>query len=483
MRVYLFEETGFNQVVKMNNIYTKINNMQRHSNSYKRTVKRMTAFLLVVIVVLCAAGCKSTKSGGTVIPGSAVTPARKQGNISDITGNNKDRTLVGLLVAVDTSLKNMHFVDVESGTEYSVIYTGGTDIQDAYGKIKAASVMQPGEIYDVYCDKTGKALKIYGSKDAWERNDVSDITFDESKKNITIGQTVLTYTDNIFIRSSDSQISMAQIVKEDILTLRGIGDRLYSIVVDNGHGYIELTGIDAFVGGYITLGSNGFNKVTDNMMVTAPVGSYDVEIQNGDMKAVKKVTVRKDETTALDFSEYQTPATKKGTVNFQVTPANAVMTIDGSEVDYSKPVSLSYGRHSLVLQANHYTAYTETFVVNSDYTTKVIDMTSTSSSGTTSSTAKTTAASHTSGYSVKITAPEGAALYVDSVYIGIIPCTFSKTSGNRTITLSQSGYNNVSYTVSIPDTAGDMTYSFPAMTKVASSTEHTAAEPTASSSK
>ncbi len=33
------------------------------------------------------------------------------------------------------------------------------------------------------------------------------------------------------------------------------------------------------------------------------------------------------------------------------------------------------------------------------------------------------------------------------------------------------------------DTAGDMTYSFPAMTKVASSTEHTAAEPTASSSK
>ena len=201
------------------------------------------------------------------------------------------------------------------------------------------------------------------------------------------------------------------------------------------------------------------------------------------MKAVKKVTVRKDETTALDFSEYQTPATKKGTVNFQVTPANAVMTIDGSEVDYSKPVSLSYGRHSLVLQANHYTAYTETFVVNSDYTTKVIDMTSTSSSGTTSSTAKTTAASHTSGYSVKITAPEGAALYVDSVYIGIIPCTFSKTSGNRTITLSQSGYNNVSYTVSIPDTAGDMTYAFPAMTKVASSTEHTAAEPTASSSK
>lgn len=39
------------------------------------------------------------------------------------------------------------------------------------------------------------------------------------------------------------------------------------------------------------------------------------------------------------------------------------------------PVSLSYGTHTLTLQANHYTTYTETFVVNSDYKTMVIDMT------------------------------------------------------------------------------------------------------------
>jgi len=215
------------------------------------------------------------------------------------------------------------------------------------------------------------------------------------------------------------------------------------------------------------------------MMVTAPVGTYDVEIQNGDTRATKKVTIRKDDTTVLDFSEYIIPATKKGAVNFSVTPTSAIMTIDGSEVDYSSPVSLSYGTHTLTLQANHYTTYTETFVVNSDYKTMVIDMTATSTTSTSSSTTKTTAASLTDGYNVKITAPEGAALYVDSVYIGIIPCTFSKTSGNKTITLSQNGYNNVSYTVSIPNTAGDMTYSFPAMTKTSSTTEPTATTPTA----
>ena len=466
----------------MDNIYIKMNNvrmnMRKRYSLYDRTVKRMAALMLAAIVVVCGSGCASSDTGGTVIPGSAITPAPKQGNISDISGNDNDRTLVGMLVSVDTNLKNMYFIDVESGTEYSVIYTGATDIQDAYGKIKAAAVMEPGEIYDVYCSKTGKALKIYGSKDAWERNDVSDITFDDTKKSVTLGQTELTYTNYLQVTSGDSKISIAQIVKEDTLTLRGIGNKLYSIDVANGHGYLELTGIEAFVGGYITLGSRLFHKVTDNMMVTAPVGTYDVEIQNGDTRATKKVTIRKDDTTVLDFSEYIIPATKKGTVNFSVTPTSAIMTIDGSEVDYSSPVSLSYGTHTLTLQANHYTTYTETFVVNSDYKTMVIDMTATSTTSTSSSTTKTTAASLTGGYNVKITAPEGAALYVDSVYIGIIPCTFSKTSGNKTITLSQNGYNNVSYTVSIPNTAGDMTYSFPTMTKTSSTTEPTATTPT-----
>ena len=165
----------------MNNIYT-LNNIRKKGCSYIRLVKRMAALMLAAIVMVCQMGCGASNSSGILIPGSSITPAPKKGNISDIAGNNKDRTLIGMLVSVDTTLKNMHFVDIETGTEYSVMYTGGTDIQDAYGKIKAASVMKSGQIYDVYCDKNGKALKIYGSKDAWERNDVSGITFDETKR-------------------------------------------------------------------------------------------------------------------------------------------------------------------------------------------------------------------------------------------------------------------------------------------------------------
>jgi hypothetical protein len=88
--------------------------------------------------------------------------------------------------------------------------------------------------------------------------------------------------------------------------------------------------------------------------------------------------------------------------------------------------------------------------------TKIIDMTS-------SGTSTSTAADNTSGYKVSVTAPKGAVLYVNSEYIGTVPCSFDKSSGKKTITLSQNGYNTVSYTISIANTAGDLTYAFPEM--------------------
>lgn len=199
------------------------------------------------------------------------------------------------------------------------------------------------------------------------------------------------------------------------------------------------------------------------MLVTAATGTYDLELDAGTMSGKKTVTVEKNKETTVDFSEYKLPVDEQGAVNFKVTPSNAVMTIDGEEVDYTEPVMLKFGSHVLTLAANYYEAYTETFTVSSAYSTKVIDMTSKSAS-TKSSSSSTTAAS-TNGYKVNVTAPAGAALYVDSVYVGIVPCSFEKKSGTKTITLTQNGYNTISYSISIANSSGDLNYAFPDMTK------------------
>lgn len=51
--------------------------------------------------------------------------------------------------------------------------------------------------------------------------------------------------------------------------------------------------------------------VTQDMMLTVGVGTYDVELQSADMTATKKVTIKKDATSTLDFSEYKQLSAKR----------------------------------------------------------------------------------------------------------------------------------------------------------------------------
>lgn len=418
-------------------------------------MKRIIAVCMLMVLIVSQTACTFSRNNDrVVIPGSSITPA--PGAAKEIKGDGENPTLTGVLTLRDADTGRMRFVDIKTGTEYEVPYTGSTDIQDAYGKIKAASTMDMGGIYDVYVDKKGKAVKIHGNSDAWVRYDVSGITVDENSRKLSIGASNMIYESYTVVLSGEERISIAQLVDQDKLVIRGVGEKVYSVNVTAGHGYLKLTGVDALVGGYVSIGNKQLLGVTKDMLVTAPVGTHTVNVRNGNLSASKTVTIAKDETTSVDFSEVQSDPVKMGAVNFSVTPKGAVMSIDGVEVDYSTPVSLSYGTHRIKLVANNYQEYSEIINVNSAYVTKVIDMTS-------SGTSTSTAADNTSGYKVSITAPKGAVLYVNSEYIGTVPCSFDKSSGKKTITLSQNGYNTVSYTISIANTAGDLTYAFPEM--------------------
>jgi len=426
------------------------------------------------MICISLSGCGKTRES-TITPGSSIlVPPKKSITEAPTQKNSDELTITGVLSYIDKGEKKAQFLDIQSGVEYEVPYTGGTDIQSKYGTVISAGKLQLGAIYDVVCNKNGIAKSIYGNKNEWEKVGVEDMEVDEDSKKIVVGTSNLQYDKNIVILSGEDRIALASIIKQDEITIRGIDNKAYSIIVDVDHGYIRFTGVSAFIGGYVSIGRDNLFSVTEDMLVASKVGTQQVEIQAGNTKSTKEVTVEKGQESVLDFSEFLLPATQQGAVSFKVTPSSAIMSIDGQEVDYSEPIQLTYGKHTIRLVANHYEEYTETIMVNSLYVTKVIDMEAKNSS-TSASKSTASSANLTDGYSVKVTQPQGAALYVDSVYIGIVPCAFDKKVGTKTITLTKSGYNTVSYSISISNSSGDLTYSFPEMEK-ASDTIPTTAE-------
>ncbi len=75
-------------------------------------------------------------------------------------------------------------------------------------------------------------------KNEWEKKKVEDIEVDESSQKIVVGASNLKYDEKIVILSGDDRVGIASIIKQDEVTIRGIDNTAYSIIVDVDHGYI-----------------------------------------------------------------------------------------------------------------------------------------------------------------------------------------------------------------------------------------------------
>lgn len=73
----------------------------------------------------------------------------------------------------------LHYMDVQSGNEYEVSYSGGTDIKSRYDSVITTARLSLGTIYDVTCNRDGWAKSIHESDKAWKISQITGFSADE----------------------------------------------------------------------------------------------------------------------------------------------------------------------------------------------------------------------------------------------------------------------------------------------------------------
>ena len=235
------------------------------------------------------------------------------------------------------------------------------------------------------------------------------------------------------------------------------------------------------------------------MLLTVPEGEYEVYISHSGIEGTKQVSIKRNEETKLDVSDLKKEdLIKYGNLIITVDPSSAEVYIDGKRVDISRIIKASYGIHQLMVKAEGYDTIIQYIrvqdssaniavsldeetvhtisgnSVNKD--TGVTDNKNSSSENNTVSGKSTSANTGTTenntssnvgttGYKVTVEAPEGAELYVDGNYVGIIPASFAKKPGTHDVTIRKSGYKTRSYTVDVDDENKDINFSFSELTK------------------
>lgn len=426
--------------------------------------------------------------------------------------------------------KSITLKAVNTGQEEIYSYSGITEIKNKYDESLTMAQVSAGEVvtieYERDEDKNFKLTQIKLPKEIWTYDKVSDMNIDEKKQMITIGKETYQYGDNLLVSSNEEAIELVDINDLDILSVKGTDKYIYSITVNQGHGYIRLKNDDAYIGGWIDVGGKVIQVITERMLLVVPEGTQQLTVTNAGRSATTSLTIKRDEELAVDIKSLKESTAEIGKINFKITPKDAVLTINGKKTDYSKVVSLEYGSYPITVKADGYDTLSKTLVVQSSYasielelektekTEKTEESTSTNSntsttnstnnstsgnsssstdsnsstnSNTNSSTNSnsesntnssnssksgskdnTTSTSEESGettYKIYIQGPEDAEVYFDGVYKGIIPVMMEKTTGSHTISIRKSGYTTKSYTVTITEDAEDVNFVFPSLVK------------------
>ena len=345
----------------------------------------------------------------------------------------------GVVQFVDDGNQEVNFFLFDRNESRTLGYTGGTLVGDQYGSPLTISQLKAGDVVEItYNSELSRLGQVMLSADAFTYSGVTKYNLSAGNGTVTIGEESYDMNPGMQVFSEGRQIGVDEVINH------------------KGHGYLDLTGEDAFLGGWIEVGQTTICQIAQDMLLTVPEGTYTVRLTGDKLEESREVTIKRNQETILDLSDVEIPPLEKGVVILDVTPSSAKVAVDGTSVETTYPLRLSAGLHQLSAEADGYDSITEYFKVETEKTTVTLDL---SKKKTVSENSISTQSEN--GATLTIAAPEDVEVYQDNLYMGLAPVTYTQTAGSHTITLRKEGYVTRSHDIEIADDNRDVTYSFP----------------------
>lgn len=327
----------------------------------KQSGKHWLLALAIFTVFVALSGCGRKDDG----------PVSMKGYVSGVEAATEEVTQAEesslyTVSGADTTLSTMTFLNIDTGRYEQYSYTDGTIFKDRHGSLISAASMVPGKVVTLTLrDKDLILEKVEQSADAWEMDDIGKFSYNEEDKIFTIGDTKYSYDEELQVFSGDAAIELSAVTGQDTLRIQGIDRKVLSVSVTTGHGVIQLVNTQALEGGWLSLNHKNYYKITENMQLEVPEGTYELTVAGNGYGGSTEVAVTRNEQTSVDVDSIKGEDPKYCTLTFAVDVAGALMYIDGSQVDYTQPLQLQYGIHSIQITADGYDTWSKRLYVNS----------------------------------------------------------------------------------------------------------------------
>lgn len=267
---------------------------------------------------------------------------------------------------INSANETIRVYNYSTGVQYQYYYGLTTGFFDKYGNHMSVSDIHQGDVVDISgADSDGKAKRIQKSDKVWTNDTVTNFSVDKDKSMFKIGGSSYRLGERTMIFSGSDVIDTDSLTAQDKLAVVGIDKDIVSISVTTGHGTLQLSNTSLFEGSFLQLGDRIFAEITKDMSLDVPEGSYTLAVANNGWGDSTDIEIKRGEITKVNLNDLKGEGPKKSRILFEVDVQSAKIYVDGSEIDYTSPVEITYGKHTLKVTADGYDTWTRTLYVNS----------------------------------------------------------------------------------------------------------------------
>lgn len=354
-----------------------------------RALKHLVMLVLLVGVLGACAGCGSGR--GTVQPQSGVTYYTPEKDTETEAGGSATGSKLYMILSIDSAEESMILYSYANELQYQYHYGLDTEFLDKYGTRTSVVRFCPGKVVTVgKVSSDGVVSAVQISDQVWQYDDITRFSIDKEHKALKIANSNYSYNDDTIVFSNDEVVGLDDITSSDTLSVIGMDKKVLSVNITTGHGTLSLQNTDLFDGSYLQLDKKVFAEITPDMSIELPEGNYTLTVANDGWGSSQDITIARGETTTVDLDAIKGEGPKSGQILFAIGAANAIIKVDGVPIDYTNPIELKYGRHTVEVEAEGYDTWSRYLYVNSPEATIIIDLAAESEEEDTGTTSGTT---------------------------------------------------------------------------------------------
>ena len=340
-----------------------------------------------------------------------------------------DESFYGVVVSVSDNTFEM--LNTENGK--TTFYTVESDvpITKADGRKAAYSTIARGDIILIgISDESEDIVSIDYTDEVWEKKDFDDLEIDTDKMTISNGVSTYDYDKStLFIYNGDF-IKADDLDKSDVVILKGVDDKVWTVTVEKYHGYIKLENVDKIDDAVITIDGKEVEFEEDQAAVSAGAHSLGISGSNIEDLTVD-IHITAGEVYSVDLASVQE---KTGVLTLNVNVDDCIIVVDGKQVSKDQPVVLSMGSYPISVSAEGYKTYNGTVNINEPLVEVDIELEKIEVK--------------TATITVDST-PLGATVYANNAVIGVTPFTTQINYGDYRITFKKDGYMDYNVDTSV----------------------------------